>query len=91
MEPDVSSAYSISVPNPDSLTLHIQVSSYNVASGYTSALDVDGGDIGTSASPSVSVTPTEDGDVIVGVFGDGENFIPTGQTGTELNTTDDGS
>ncbi len=90
LEPETGSALEVSIPNPTSLTLHIQVSTYKAASGFTSDLDVEGGDSGTSASASVSVTPTENGAVIVGVFGDGEDFIPTGQTGTELNTTDDG-
>ena len=90
LEPGVSSALEISIPNPNSLTLHVQASSYNVASGFTSALDVEGGNTGTSASPSVSVTPTVNGAVIVGVFGSGEDFIPTAQSGTELNATDNG-
>jgi len=89
-EPDVGSAEEISIPNPSSLTLHVQASSYNVTAGYTSGLDVVGGSSGTSASPSISVTPTLDGAVIVGVLGSGEDFIPTANSGTELNTTDDG-
>ncbi len=91
LRPAVSSALTVSIPNPSSLTLHVQVSSYNVASGFTSDIDVVGGSSGTSASPSVSVTPTVNGAVIVGVLGSGENFIPTAQSGTELNTTDNGS
>ena len=90
LEPDTGSALQISIPNPTSLTLHVQVSTYKAASGFTSDLDVEGGDSGTSASASVSLTPTVNGAVIVGVFADGEDFIPTAQTGTELNTTDDG-
>ena len=91
MGPETGSALQISIPNPNSRILHVQASSYKVASGFTSDIDVDGGSSGDSASPSVSVTPTENGAVIIGVFGDGEDFIPTGQTGTELNTTDDGA
>lgn len=90
LEPENGTAHQVSIPNPTSLTLHIQVSTYSAAGGFTSDLDVEGGSSGTSASPSVSLTPTEDGAVIVGVFGDGEDFAPTDQTGTELNTTDDG-
>ena len=91
LEPTVSSASTISIPNPNSISLRVQASSYNVASGFTSDLDAEGGGTGTSASPSVSVTPTVNGAVIVGVFGSGEDFIPTAQSGTELNTTDNGS
>ncbi len=90
LQPETGSALQISIPNPTSLTLHVQVSTYKAASGFTSDLDVENGSSGTSASASVSVTPTVNGAVIVGVFGDGENFTPTDQTGTELNTTDDG-
>lgn len=89
--PDTGSALQLSIPNPASLTLHVQISSYSVPSGFTSALDVADGDSALTASPSISLTTTEDGDVIVGVFGDGEDFPPSAQTGTELNTTDDGS
>lgn len=89
-DPPTGSALEISVPNPLSSPLHVQVSSYVVASGKTSAIDVDGGSLGSSASPSVSLTTTEDGDVIVGVFGDTEDFTPTANSGTELNTTDNG-
>ena len=89
-DPPTGSALEISVPNPSSRPLHVQASSYIVAGGKTSAADVDGGSLGSSASPSVSLTTTEDGDVIVGVFADTEDFIPTANSGTELNTTDDG-
>jgi len=61
-----------------------------VAAGKTSEIDGANGDVDTTASPSLSITTTEDGDVIVGVFGDTEDFTPTGNSGTELNTTDDG-
>ena len=94
LQPDTGSALQISVPNPTSLTLHVQASSYNVPAGFTSELDVDNGNTGLSASPIVSVTPTVNGDVIVAVFGDGEDFVPKPilhPQGAELNTTDNGS
>ena len=91
LEPTTGSAVQISIPNPTSLTLHVQASSYNVTPGFTSALDVEDGNTGLSASPSVSVTPTEDGDVIVGVLGCGQDYAPPARSGTELNTTDNGS
>ena len=89
-DPPTGSSLEISVPNPSSRLLHIQVSSYIVASGKTSVLDVDGGDADITASPSISLTTTKDGDVVVGVLGDDEDFTPTANSGTELNTTDDG-
>ncbi len=90
LEPGVSSALQISIPNPTSLTLHVQASSYNVPSGFASVLDVEGGNTGLSADPSVSVTPTVNGAVIVGVLGNGLDYAPLDQSGTELNTTDNG-
>lgn len=88
--PETGSAIEISIPNPPSFPLHVQASSYNTAAGKTSVLDVDSGSEGKTASPSVSVTPTVNGAVIVGVLGSGEDFIPTANSGTELNTTDNG-
>jgi hypothetical protein len=90
LEPETGSVINISIPNPNSLVLHAQVSTYKASSGFTSDIDVAGGSSGISASPTVQLTPTEDGSVIVGVFGDGEDFTPTGRTGIELNTTDNG-
>ena len=89
--PPTGSALEISVSNSVSAPLHVQVSSYNVAPGFTSALDVDGGSLGSpSASPSVSLTTTVDGDVIVGVLGSDQDYAPTAQSGTNLNRTDNG-
>jgi len=89
-DPPTESAFQVSVVNPPTRPLHVQVSSYIVAAGKTSEIDGANGDVDTTASPSLSITTTEDGDVIVGVFGDTEDFTPTGNSGTELNTTDDG-
>ncbi len=89
-DPPTGAPFELVVPNPLSQLLHIQISSYIVASGKTSALDVAAGADDTTSSPSISLTTTEDGDVIVAVLGDDENFTPTGNSGTELNTTDDG-
>ncbi|HEB26435.1 MAG TPA: hypothetical protein ENI05_01485, partial [Porticoccus sp.] len=91
LDPPTGSALEISVSNPLSFPLHVQASSYIVAGGKTSAIDVaDGSFSFTTASPSISLTTTEDGDVIVGVFGDAEDFIPTGNSGTLLNANDNG-
>ena len=89
-EPGVSSAYTISIPNPNSLLLHVQVSSYSVSSGYTSELDDDNGNVATSASPSLSLTTTEVGDVIVAVLASGENWLPTSLPIGSLNASDNG-
>ncbi|MDP3297141.1 MAG: hypothetical protein Q8N09_06045 [Thermodesulfovibrionia bacterium] len=91
INPPTGSAYSISVPNVFALTLRVQASTYKAQSGYTSALDVSGGNTGNTLNPSVSVTTTVNGDVIVGVLGDGAAMAPSAQTGINLNRTDNGA
>jgi len=90
LNPPTGSAYQISVPNTGTRTLYVVASSYKAASGYTSALDKVNGGTGLSANPSVSVTTTVNGDVIVGVMGDGYTSVPTGRSGVVLYSTDDG-
>ncbi len=91
LDPPTESALQLSIPNQYSLALQIQISSYIVASGKTSELDVEVEDADRSTSPSVSVTTTEDGGVIVGLLGATQDYAPVGQSGTELNTSDNGS
>ena len=50
--PPTGSAYTISVPNSGSLTLHVIASSYKAQSGYTSTLDVTNYATGSSTNPS---------------------------------------
>jgi hypothetical protein len=88
--PPVGAEYTISVPNAGALTLFVCASSYISATGY-SALDVETGGGGTSANPSLTLTPTVNGDVLVAVCGDGLSTAPTDRTATTLYETDDGS
>ena len=81
LEPGTGSALEVSIPNPTSLLLHVQVSSYNADTGFTFDIDLADGDSGTSASPSISLITTEDDAIIVCGFVDGEDFTHTGQTG----------
>lgn len=91
LSPPTGSEYSISVPNTGSKTLYIQASSYKTADGSSSVLDVVGGDTGDSADPSVSVTTTGNGDVIVAVLCDDDGSEPSACSGTNLNMTDFGA
>jgi len=91
LNPPTGSPYQISVPNTGTRTLYIVASSYKAASGYTSALDQQNGNTGLGANPSVSVVTTVNGDVIVGVLGDGYKTAPSGRSGQSLYETDDGN
>ncbi|HNB88026.1 MAG TPA: hypothetical protein PLL38_15395, partial [Anaerolineales bacterium] len=91
VNPPNGAAYNISIPNNGGLTLYATASSYFAQSGYTYALDVANGNTnGNSANPSVSVTTTTNGDVIVGAMGNGNNAAPTGRSGTMLYENDNG-
>lgn len=72
--------------------MYIQASSYKAGAGKTSILDVseNDGSLGSS-NPDVDITTTANGDVIVAVLGDGYNNVPTAQSGTNLNRTDNGT
>ncbi|MBK7317277.1 MBG domain-containing protein [Candidatus Villigracilis affinis] len=90
--PPNGAAYNISIPNNGGLNLYATASSYFAQSGYTFALDVANGNTnGNSANPSVSVTTTANGDVIVGAMGNGGNTAPTGRSGTMLYENDNGA
>ena len=90
LDPPTGSAYQISVPNTGTKTLYVVASSYKAQSGYASALDQQNGNTGNTANPSVSVTTTVNGAVIVGVMGNGLTSVPTGRSGTILYETDNG-
>lgn len=87
LQPPTGSALEISVPNPSSLPVHVQASSYSAASGFSSTFSsFGGGDTGTSASPNPRFVVGAGG-VAVSVLGSGEDFLPTGNSGTSLNST----
>ncbi len=89
--PAAGAAHNISIPNTGGLTLYAQASSYIAPAGYTSTYDTATGGTGVTANPSVSITPSVDNCVIVAVLGDGLGTAPTGQSGINLNRTDDGA
>jgi hypothetical protein len=91
VNPSTGSAYDISVPNSNTLTLYLIASSYKAASGYTSALDVSNGTTGSTANPSLLVDTNVDGDVVVDVLGHGYHKVPTANSHTLLYSTDDGA
>ena len=79
--------YEISVPNTGVAKIQLHASSYKAGTGYGSALDVSVKSAADSgANPSLAITPTKTGDVIVGILGSGRNAIPSAQTGTYLSS-----
>jgi len=82
--------YNVSIPNTNAWNLYAITSSYKAQAGYTSALDVSNSATGTTANPSLSVTTTVNGDVVVDTLGDGYNTPPTANNRTKLYSIDDG-
>lgn len=78
LNPPTGSAYTVSVPNTNTRTIHAFTATAKAQSGYTSALDVVNGATGTTANPSVSVTTTTAGDFVTSITGHGSNSLGTG-------------
>ena len=92
LAPPTGSSYEISVPNPNTLSLEVVISSYSTASGYCAMLHSATGSNNASANPSVSITPTLNNALIVAVVGSGhDTFAPSARSGTSLYETDNGT
>lgn len=93
LAPPVGSAYTVSVPNPNGLSLEVCISSYIAQAGYSSMLEMaSGGQNNASANPSVSLTTKIAGDVLVAVVASGhDTWAPSAQGGTALYNTDNGT
>jgi len=94
LDPPTGVAYQLSVPNPNSDYLNVQISSYKATTGYTSAIDtnvtgeeISFGDRGWGYSPEIELEAEEDGDVAGAVLNFNRPNPPSAQSGTELNTT----
>jgi len=83
--------YDVSLPNTNSRNMYIVASVYKAQAGHTSTLDVTNQDSTLSANPSISVTTTEDGDVLVDVLGDGYSVNPSDNSDILLYSTDNGA
>jgi len=95
LNPDVSSAHDVSVPNTGTKTVYLLASSYNpVTAGNSFAYDTASGDAkldaAASADPSVTVTTTVNNDVVVAVLGDGSAAAPSAALWSSLFINDDG-
>jgi hypothetical protein len=90
--PPVGSAYSVSVPNPNALSLEVVISSYNTAAGYSANFHLATGGNNASANPSVTITPTIANCLIVSNVADGhDTFAPSARSGTSLYESDNGT
>ena len=64
LAPPVSSSYTVSIPNTGTLSIQVTISSYVSTSGQSNFDGVQTAS-GTSTNPTVSITPSKDGCVIV--------------------------
>lgn len=83
--------HDISVPTSGSQNTSLAWATFSYAAGKTPAIDVTGGNNGTSANPAVSVDTTYNGGVVVAALVDGLGTSPTNQTGTQINHKDEGA
>ena len=90
LDPPVNASYTVSIPN-SGLTLYANLATFIAGSGYTSKFDSAIGATGSSANPTANIALTYSGEAIYAVMGDGQNNVPTAQTGTSINRTDDGT
>lgn len=92
LNPPTGSSYTVSIPNSNTKTMVAYVASAKACPGYASALDVAGGNTGTSTNPTASVTTTVVGDILFAVvFNGATTWAPSGRTGTQLYDSDDGA
>jgi hypothetical protein len=90
--PPTEAAYSLSVPNPNSLSIEVCISSYIAGSGKQSRLEVSAGTTGSGNNPSVNITTSTNGAAIVAAVAHGHNtWAPSARAGTQLYDTDNGT
>lgn len=83
--------YNVSIPNTNTRIMYVVASVYKASTGFTSKFDVVNQSNNTTANPSLSVTPTVNGAVIVDVMGSGYGDAPTGNSDVVLYSVDSGS
>ena len=90
LNPPTGVSYTISVPNTGGINVRINASSYIPDPNYEYLLDQTNGNVGTTANPSVSVTNTADGDVVVDMMCHELNTAETANNRTLLYSNDEG-
>jgi hypothetical protein len=93
IDPTSGVSYTLSIPNTNTRTLYVTLSSYSTLNPrrYTSVLDTTNGNSTTSINSSLSVTTTYNGSLIVQTHGCGNNSIPTSNNKTLLFSVDRGN
>lgn len=85
--------WTATIPNTGALTIFYTLATGKAKPGGRSALDVTGGNNGTSTNPAPgSVTTTEDGCIGFAVCASGaQTWSPSARAGTQIADTDDGA
>jgi hypothetical protein len=80
------------IPNTGALTIRSVVATGIAGGGFTSARDDYDTNTATSTNPTVTSTPTINGDIIFAVVGSGATtWAPSAQSGTNIVNTDAGA
>jgi hypothetical protein len=91
ISPTTGSSQTISIPNTGSAPIYAEASSWIAPNGRTAALDQTSGSNGTSANPSLALTPTVTGALVYGVMFNGRDTAATANNRVNLNRTDEGA
>lgn len=83
--------FTISVPNSGLVRQRIYAASFIAGSGFTSALDVSNSTNTDAANPSLLLTTTVNGAVVVDVLSDGLGTVPTARSHTLIANADEGA
>lgn len=93
LDPPTGSSYTVSVPNPNTLSLEVVVSSYLAASGKRTVVDnATGTQNDNMGNPTTPISAADANGLLVGVIATGhDTWAPSGRLGTQLYDTDQGS
>lgn len=92
ISPGTGSSLTVSIPNTGSAPIYATASSWIPPAGVTPSLDVANGNNGTSTNPTLSLTNTVVGGLVVYIAFTGRDTAATATTGAiNMNRTDDGA
>lgn len=88
LNPSTGAAYTISCPNTGTArNISLHVSSYKAQEGHWTVFDTSANAQATTGlNPSIQITPSSKGNVIVALLGDGRSARPSAQTLTYLSS-----
>ena len=88
--PETGSALTLSIPNPDSLSMFVQASSYITPTTQTTGFVAAGVKTGGSATPTIPTSAKKDG-LVVAVMAHSNDIPPSTQSDVNLNRSDNGT